>query len=136
MKVNKELLKFARDSRYIEKVLSEIFETFDITKLKQINYGYSYDDRIKITYWYGTSFESKVHFDLYIGDEYFDDEIVIGFLKSVKRDDLLKKFFKKFDKIYKEGNEAWNNNVEEIKSEFLCEMYKQGKINFKKEKGE
>lgn len=127
MKINKQRLKFARDNRYIEKVFNELFENFDITKLKLEGGRYTYDETIWIESWIGGAYEPGNHFELMINDEFFEDEDVIGVCRSLKRVKLLRGYYERFNKIYSENEKLWNENKEKIRAEFLCEMYKKNK---------
>lgn len=131
MKINKQRLKFARDNRYIIKVLNNVFENFDITKLKMERSRYIYNDSIWIESWIGGAYEHGNRFELMINDEFFEDEVVIGLCKTLQRDKLLHEYYEKFNEIYIEKQKLWEDNKEKIKNEFLCEMYKKRNIDKK-----
>jgi hypothetical protein len=127
MKINKSRLKFARDDRFIKKTMKEVFEKFDFSKLKKDDHGYTYDDNIKISSWYGSAYDKGLHYEITINGEFFEDEVVVGFFRSLQRTELLEEFYNKFDSICKEREKAWRENKAEIKEKFLCEMYKDKK---------
>jgi hypothetical protein len=124
MKINRQRLKFARDSRYITKVFEALFDNFDITKLEIYGCGYIYDDKVILQRWVGGAYDPGYFFELKINGESFPDEVVIGWFKTLCRVGVLNDYYLKFHKEYEEKESLWDENKERIREEFLCEMYK------------
>lgn len=124
MKINRQRLKFARDSRYISKVFEALFEAFDITKLETYGYGFIYDDKIILQRWVGGAYDPGYFFELKINGESFPDEVVIGWFRCLQRVGILNDYYLKLQEYYEEKETLWNENKERIREEFLCEMYK------------
>jgi hypothetical protein len=124
MKINRQRLKFARDSRFIDKAFKALFENFDITKLKLYKHGFSYDDKIFIQRWVGGAYDPGYFFELKINGESFPDEVTINWFRSLQRVGNLNNYYLKLCDLYDENESIWDENKERIREEFLCEMYK------------